>query len=40
MNLHDFTEETLKVLSLSRKNSDRQSEPFIDSVEYILPKRL
>ena len=40
MNLHDFTEEILRLLSLSRKNSDRQSQPFIDSVEYILPKRV
>ena len=40
LNLHDFTEETLRLLSLSRKNSDQQSQLFIHSVENILPKRV
>ena len=39
-NLHDFTEETLRLLSLSRKNSDHQSQLFVHSVQHILPKRV
>ena len=39
-NLHDFTEETLRLLSLSRKNSDQQSQLFVHSVQHILPKRV
>ena len=37
-NLHDFMEENLRLLSLSRKNPDQQSQLFIHSVEKILPK--
>ncbi len=39
-NLHDFMEENLRLLSLSRKNSEQQSQLFIHSVEGILPKRI
>ena len=39
-NLHDFMEENLRLLSLSRKNSDQQSQLFVHSVEHILPKRI
>ena len=39
-NLHDFTEETLRLLSLSRKNSEQQSQLFVHSVENVVPKRV
>jgi hypothetical protein len=39
-NLHEFMEENLRLLSLSRKNSDQQSQLFVHSVQHILPKRV
>ena len=40
INFHDFMEENLRLLSLSRKNPDQQSQLFVHSVENILPKRI
>ena len=38
--LHDFIEETLRLLSLSRKNGDQQSQLFVHSIEGFFPKRI
>ena len=38
--LHEFMEETLRLLSLSRKNDDQQSQLFVHSVEHVVPKRV
>ena len=40
INFHDFMEENLRLLSLSRKNPDQQSQLFVHSVGHILPKRI
>ena len=39
-NLKGFTEEMLRLLSLSQKNNDAQSELFVHALENILPKRI
>ena len=38
--LHEFMDETLRLLSLSRKNDDQQSQLFVHSVEHVVPKRV
>ena len=38
--LHEIMEETLRLLSLSWKNDDQQSQLFVHSVENIVPKRV
>ena len=38
--LHEYIEETLRLLSLSRKNGDQQSQLFVHSIEGLVPKRI